>query len=276
MNYSARVILDSVSRSGHRLTTFEIVMPRIVLAEFNTHRVFSRNSASSRAIPINKMIEKVEKTPFIPDYWGSNGKGMSPQGQLGLEESAKATEVWIAAAKNAMASVKSLYEIGVHKQTANRLLEPFLWHTVLMTATELNNFLELRTDSEAQHEIRMVGNLVKEVYLKSNPIERNWHFPLLDEYELEEIKRGDNWELTACKISSGRCARVSYETHAGKRDFEKDIELHDRLLANRHWSPLEHVAQPIENAENSYVYEKCGVKYSNNFAGWLQYRAMVA
>ena len=159
MAYSARVLLDSVSPLGVRLTTLEVTFPRFVLAEFNTHRMFSRNSASSRAIPTAKLIERVEQDPVLPLEWGRNKAGMSASDLLSAEEAEAAQRVWLRARDDAIARARELLDLKVHKQELNRILEPFLWHTVIVTATQWDNFFELRCSSNAQPEIRKAAML---------------------------------------------------------------------------------------------------------------------
>lgn len=261
MAYSARVLLDSVSPLGVRLTTLEVTFPRFVLAEFNTHRSFSRNSSSSRAVPTPKLIERVEHDPAMPLEWGRNKAGMSASELLGGDEAAAARATWLRARDDAVARARELLELNVHKQELNRLLEPFLWHTVIVTATEWHNFFELRCAPNAQPEIRAAALRMRDAIADSSPrvVGRGeWHAPLLqdDERALDpETQR---------RVSAARCARVSYLTHEGKREIEKDLELYERLKSDRHLSPFEHVATPADDRE-----------FHANFRGWIQMRAEV-
>ncbi len=261
MGYSAKILLDSISEAGSRLTTFEITFPRIVLAEFNTHRMFSRNSASSRAIPVEKMIKRVIDDPFVPTYWGKNQPGMQAAEELDDMAAETARETWLSARDSAVRHVRSLIGPGteVHKQIANRLLEPFMYHTCIVTATEWENFFALRCHPDAQPEIRKIAVMVRDLYLDNFPTKLysgEWHRPLIQPYE--ELHYGTA-ELNF--VSSGRCARVSYLTHDGKRDPEADITLARRLATSGHMSPLEHVAVSMGDT----------VMYGN-FKGWGQFR----
>ncbi|HZY96624.1 MAG TPA: FAD-dependent thymidylate synthase [Candidatus Cybelea sp.] len=258
MAYSARVLLDSRSPADIRLTTLEVTFPRFVLAEFNTHRQLSRNSASSRAVPTSKFIERVESDPVLPLEWGRNKAGMSASEMLAGEEAEEAQRVWLRARDDAVAHAKQLLELKVHKQELNRLLEPFLWHTVIVTATEWENFFELRCAPTAQPEIRAAALAMKAAIESSRPQSvayGEWHTPLLqeDENALDPETRK--------RISAARCARVSYLTHDGKRETSKDLELYERLRSDRHLSPFEHVATPADD-----------IKFHANFRGWLQMR----
>jgi thymidylate synthase ThyX len=256
--YSARVLLDSVSPAGVRLFTLEVTFPRFVLAEFNTHRVLSRNSASSRAIPTAKLLERLERDPVLPLEWGRNKQGMSASEVLSDEEEAQAKRVWLQARDAAVAHARRLLELKVHKQELNRVLEPFLWHTVIVSATEWSNFFKLRCAPNAQPEIRAAALAMREAMEASRPqpvAYGEWHLPLVQPDEIgvdiEERKR----------ISAARCARVSYLTHEGAREIEKDLALCERLEHDRHLSPFEHVATPAPDTS-----------FHANFRGWLQMR----
>ena len=264
MAFSARVLLDSRAPSGARLTTLEVRYPRFIHSEMMTHRVFSRNAASSRAIPIKKMIAAVREEPALPIYWGRNQTGMSARETIAPEGEERARAEWQAALDDALRHAERLSatDIDLHKQLVNRLLEPFAWITVIITATEWSNFFTQRCHADAQPEIKHIAELMLAEYRASTPalVEMgHWHLPLIqaDERALPDEQ--------LCKLSVARCARVSYLTHDGKRDRERDLELYERLLgggANGHWSPFEHVATPAAGAG----------QVSANFIGWEQYR----
>ncbi len=262
MAFSAKVLADSISPEEVRLTTLEVTFPRMILAEFNTHRVFSRNSASSRAIPVHKQLARIKEHPFIPEYWGANQAGMQAEKELTGKAAEQAKEEWLAARDSAVEHVEKLLEIGLHKQLSNRVLEAFMWHTVIVTATEWDNFFALRAHSDAQPEIRKPADLIKKALDESTPRKLGygqWHMPLIQDDE--------DFSLEEClKISCGRCARVSYLTHDGVRDPAKDIELYERLVDSGHMSPLEHAARPMKKGEDQ----------KGNFRGWHQHRADIA
>lgn len=300
MPFDAKVLADSRSPAGYRLTTLEATFPRFVLAEFNTHRVFSRNSASSRAIPIFKQLQRVLEDPYVPIEFGANQPGMQAGAPLEGAARLAAEREWLGARDDAvrrvlalvagpgeiaggedllaaLARIEEIYKGGrrpagwlnVHKQVANRLLEPFMWHTVIVTATEWDNFFNLRCHPDAQPEIRRVAEAMRAAIDASEPDELGageWHLPLVRPEEREEVESLDD----LLKVSVGRCARVSYLTHAGVRDLAADIELHDRLIASGHMSPLEHPARPLTE-EALAEGEWCG-----NFRGWRPYRKDVA
>jgi thymidylate synthase ThyX len=247
MSYAAKVICDSVSPFGHRLTTFEVTMPRIVLAEFNTHRDKSRNSASSRAIPVPTRIAMIQSDPFVPDAFGKNQKGMQAAEALAGADDARAREIWLAAAEDAIRHAQALAKIGVHKQLANRLLEPFAWHTVIVTGTEWENHFALRANPKAQPEIQTPTFLMRAAMLASTPQPLGpdeWHLPYIFPEDRAELDR-----TGLVQVSAARCARVSYLTHDGKRELAADTGLYARLFSDGHVSPLEHPARPMTKLE---------------------------
>lgn len=268
----AKIILDSISPEGHRLTTMEVTFHRFVLAEFNTHRMFSRNSASSRAIPVKKQIERIRENPAIPVEFGTNQPGM--QAGPPLEGHALETAIldWKAAAAQAVRWAEDLMEQGVHKQVANRLLEPFMWHTVIVTATEWDNFFGLRANPMAQPEIRVAAEMMLDAYKNSTPTRLEygeWHTPYIQPEEYEEF----NLDLRK-QVSAARCARVSYLTHDGVRDVDKDLELFARLTeaSPPHASPLEHVATPQLLAPPMDGPFAAAPVHLGNLIGWSQLR----
>lgn len=277
MSYACKIITDSVSPDDVRLTTFEITFPRMVLAEFNTHRVFSRNSASSRAIPVEKQLAKVRENPFIPIHWGKNQKGMQAEVELTLEEQERAKEAWLKARDYAVIQAEALLEIGVHKQITNRVLEPYMWHTCICTATEWSNYFHLRHNLMAQPEIHRIAEMMDNDYTNSTPQQLEygqWHLPYV---RLEEHAELPLEQLI--KLSAARCARVSYLTQDGVRDLEADYSMYARLLQGGHMSPYEHPARPMTEEEiDSHklvrdVNRGLGViPFLGNFRGWIQHR----
>ena len=263
--FSAKVLADSTNCCDNRITTMELTFPRFVLAEFNTHRMFSRNAASSRAIPVEKMIEQVEKNPVIPIHWGKAQKGMQAYEVMNDRDAADCRSSWLAARRDAMFWVKEMLKNGLHKQIANRLLEPWMWITVIATGNEgaWNNFFALRCHHEAEPHTQRIAEMAREVRSQSTPqklSDGRWHLPLIG-FEGDELLSVED----QVKVSVGRCARVSYLTHDGVRDVQADIDLHDRLLASKHFSPFEHVAK----AESEYDQDW----YRGNLgSGWEQYR----
>lgn len=263
MAYSVKILADSVNPSGCRLTTFELTYPRNIHSELLTHRMFSRNSASSRAIPVEKLIKRVEDDPFVPINWGKNQKGMVAGEELAGQERIDAECTWLNLRDHAVIAAKLLLEIGAHKQNVNRLLEPWMWITVIVTATDWDNFYRLRTAADAEPHFQKLAKMMREVQEGSQPKEQRafeWHLPLVRGEDREFRPEGHNLAL----LSAARCARVSYLTHAGIRDPLEDYRLHDQLLASGHMSPFEHPAMALAGSERVA-----------NFRGWIQYRRLV-
>ena len=261
---TVKVIADSVSPQGHRLTTMTVELHRFILPEFNTHRAFSRNSASNRARPISKVIEAIQKNIAFPYRWGKNKSGMQATEVLSKKDEAEAKRIWKDACENAIDSVRELDALGVHKEIANRLIEPFMWNEVVVSATDFDNFFDLRCSDLAQREIALPAELMREALAESTPVEigyDGWHTPFIldSEYWLPlEVKK---------QASAARCARVSYKTFDGVVDVSKDLQLFERLAdpgdGKMHSSPFEHVARPLQPHEvGSY----------GNFNGWMQMR----
>lgn len=282
--YNAKIIADSINPVGDRLTTFELTYPRFVHSELLTHRLFSRSSASSRALPTKKLLEQIENNPVMPKWWGKNQSGMQAREELTELDLARAKDTWLRARNKAVEAARFMQRIGLHKQIANRVLEPWMFITVIVSATEYENWFHLRCSEFAQPEIAWVAYEMQKLYKENTPVTMSggdWHLPYvelndtehplyvdlssLEEYKAfipEENLRRER-ESVLRMISTARCARVSYLTHDGKRDYVKDIELHDKLSGDQHWSPFEHVAQAQSNS-----------KMSGNFKGWKQYRKM--
>lgn len=280
MGYTARVLADSLSPEGHRLTTMEVTFPRIVLAEFNTHRMLSRNSASSRAIPVEKRIAAVRKDPFVPEAFGQNQKGMQASTSLTGVADWAAKAVWVTACYLALGAAWLMAKLKVHKQLANRLIEAFCWHTVIVTATDWDNFFALRCHPDAQPEIRKIAVMMREAYEASLPEPVNyddWHLPLVTASEALDLLVGGLTIVELCLVSIGRCARVSYLTHDGKRDPKADIDLARKLQASGHMSPFEHVARPLDvgDIDAFGLSRRRRRPYVGNFNGWVQYRKQI-
>ena len=222
--YEAKVIADSVC-AGSRLTTMQLTHPRIVHAEFMTHCMFARNASSSRAIPFEKVLKRVQDDPFVPVHWGQNERGMQASRELSSNDQWSAKSSWLTARDNAVEVAQNMADIGVHKQIVNRLLEPWSWITVCVTgdAGAWSNYFALRCHPDAQPDIQHQAYMAQLAYFTSNPRELavgEWHLPYVQENEFADLR-----ELDLVKVSVGRCARTSYLTQEGKRDVEADILL---------------------------------------------------
>lgn len=264
-DYDALVIADSVSPIGKRITSVLVTFPRFILPEVATHRrqaQLSMNAASSRAIPVERRIEDVLQFPVIPIHFGKRQKGMSAAEEC--DDTTAARETWLAARNAAAFHARAALEQGGHKQWVNRILEPYLWCTVLLTGTEWANFFNLRIDTAAQPEFAHIALKIAEVYFAScpTPVDQDgWHVPFIRPEEQEEFITEN-----LLMISAGRCARLSYTTFDGRRDARsnEDVRLAESLLNNGHMSPFEHQARP---SDKLYVY--------GNFIGWMQYRKLI-
>lgn len=280
MSILAKIICDSVAPCGKRLTTFELVYPRFIHSELMTHRVFSRNAASSRAIPIEKMLARIQYDPAMPVFWAMNQKGM--QAVAEVENIAAARLAWLEACNSAIDHSRKLAALGLHKAIANRVTEPFQHMVTLVSATEYANFFALRAHPAAQQEFQVLAKTMLRLYLDNKPRALGpgeWHLPYIkDEDRLEAMNRGTIFtrDLGAAsrlglevlkKVSVGRCARTSYVNQDGVRALDDDMSLHDRLLNDvdkgdpGHFSPFEHVAR----AEMHDI-------PSGNINGFTQYR----
>lgn len=288
---SVSIIADSVSIHGDRITTFELEYPRFIHSEFMTHRQFSRNSASSRAIPVSKMIEHIASNPAHPEHWGKNMSGMQAREELQEPSLTKVKTLWNKAKETACNIALEMMAEGAHKQIVNRILEPFQIIKVVMTTTEIQNFFYLRAHPDAQPEIRMLAEAMIEKYKESKPKELfpgEWHVP----YYLDGSwnKSNEHSLSEALAISASCCAQVSYR----KLDtsLEKAMSIYKRLVETKpvHASPFEHQATPMGvNIMNESIgsldpdYWQEGVTHmdnkrrlwSGNFRGWIQYRQLI-
>ena len=243
----AKMIEDSVSaESSIRLCSIEVRFPRIILAEWNTHRQFSRNTSSSRAIPIKKLIADIRKDMFVPKYWGKNQSGMQAKEELKGWRKRLAKTLWIAAGHTACNLALFMNWIGLHKQLANRIVEPWCYVTVLVTSSHWANFLALRNHPDAQPEIKELAEEIAKALKFSRPKIVNhgeWHLPYITVDERESGLSNDSM----VRISVARSASVSYKTVDGKfMTAERALALYDKLLASvpLHASPAEHQATP--------------------------------
>lgn len=265
---SAKVVADSISEAGARITTFEIEYPRFIHAEFMTHRLLSRNAASSRAIPVSKAIERIREIPAKPVHWGKNQKGMQASEEcnnkvsLGMFKTGgeeivavnykvSAETAWNIAADQACNIAEEFDKAGYHKQIVNRLTEPFQFMKVVVTATEWSNFFALRLHKDAQPEIRELANVMKGAMLLSRPDPLKtgeWHVPYVESYrdfsgQLGYFVDGESISTEdAIKVSASCCAQVSYR--ALDQSLEKALKIYDALVSSKpvHASPFEHQA----------------------------------
>lgn len=259
MMITAKILKDSITELGDRVTTFELEYPRYILAELNTHRVFSRNTASSRAIPLERMIDTILDTNSVP-MWTYNQSGM--QGHLISDEKLiqECNLIWFEARTNAIKYARELAEKGVHKQNINRLLEPYQTVKTILTSSDFYNFFKLRIHKDAMPEIRVLANLMKAKLDASEPellSVDDWHLPYIT---VDDLKA---YSLDTCKkISVSCCAQVSYR----KLDTtpEKALSIYDKLVSGDiiHGSAFEHVCRPLNDGERQI----------GNLIGFRQFR----
>jgi hypothetical protein len=282
MTILAKIVADSVSPQGIRLTTMQLRYPKFIHGEFMTHRVMSRNASSSRAIPVERMIQDVLNDPAMPVFWGKNQKGMQAVEELCGHDQICAQERWLFARDAAVEQAKAMLRWNVHKQIVNRIIEPWAHINVVCTATDWANFFALRRHPDAQPEMRVLADAMWEALEASTSVKLQpgeWHVPYVTHDDFEGVCGGDPLEEAEwnclIKLSVARCARVSYLTHEGKPPrIEEDLKLYDRLVGSvpLHSSPAEHQATPdvpqlIAISDGWRNEEQHG-----NFTGWRQWR----
>lgn len=302
MTITATVIEDSVGVDAPRLTTFQLRYPRFIHAELMTHRVFSRNASSSRAIPVKKLIADIVRDTAMPMYWGSNKPGMQAGEEIndkvcvaegewiadtGVWDSTPIyktrEEAWMHARDNAIKMAEAFDAAGYHKQIVNRLLEPFSHINTLVTSTDWANWNGLRDHPDAQPEIRVLAKAMIEAKSNSAPALRihevsktsAWHLPYMSTEEREK-----ETVLTLARASAARCARVSYLTHDMKQpNIKDDLKLYSQLMEGviKHASPTEHQAKAdlFGRLVNDKIPLYTQPYYHGNFRGWIQFRKTI-
>jgi thymidylate synthase ThyX len=284
MAFSVNIIADSVSQAGKRLTTLTATYPRFVHAEVMTHRDRERNAASSRAIPWRKMKDMILTEPVIPIRWGAEQKGMQAGDEIPQRMQELAEYLWLQARDWSVYYADLIHNIGktyadrypahaqpgdedirIHKSLPNRLTEPWMWITVVMTATEWENFYRLRCHPDAEIHFQKIANMIRDARAASTPVvlkDGEWHLPFIQDDE----KADSNLDIEVLKQASvARSARVSYLTHEGVRSIAKDLDTFERLANGSgfgHWSPHGHVACAMEDEDFR----------SGPFVGWRQFR----
>lgn len=297
MTFEAKIIESSGAAHGKPLHTLQLRYPRFIHAEFMTHRVFSRNASSSRAIPVRKFVAEARTAPAMPIHWGRNQSGMQareecnelidipPQladaygrfcgfnGALPVQQKTERDHFWQFLGWLQTLGAEAFDTAGYHKQIVNRRMEADLHISVIVTSTEWSNFFELRDHPDAQPEIQQLAILMKDAIDSTEPVFRprdrqiahGWHLP----YITDEERDAHMFEpLLLAKLSAARCARVSYLNHDGTTpNAEKDMQLYLDLVGGRplHASPVEHQAYPLPLA----------TQQSKNFFGWRQHRELV-
>lgn len=284
MGISVKILADSLAPCGKRLTTFECTYPRAIHSEIMTHRALVKSSASSRAIPVEKLIQRVLDDPWVPTYIGQAQKGMQAGAELAEEARDLVARKWLYARDCAVGTARDMVVLGAPKQIVNRLLEPWMFITVIITGTDLNNFFALRRHEAAEphfHELADKMYAVREASTPKVLRAGEWHMPLIDfeldgraaaqqltDVNFDDMNEQDREivESRLVRISIGRCARVSYLTHDGRRDIMDDLALYDRLRTQNppHAAPFEHVAMALDKPER----HGC-------LTGWKSHRMML-
>lgn len=316
-NITARLVAYSVSAKNpaKKIMTFELEYMRFIHAEFMTHRLFSRNAASSRAIPVKTMLELIRNMPAAPIHWGKNQAGMQAKeecdnivelyqyyaGQWVDELDRK--DAWKYAANSAAMMAEAFEAAGYHKQIVNRLLEPFQMIKVVMTTTEIDNFFWLRNHPDAQPEINELARCMMECLKNATPEALHpgeWHTPYVMHFDRPDGEPGIAYAIwengvekyitleEALKVSSSCCGQVSYRKNDDS--LEKAIGMYTRLVESEpvHASPFEHQATPmvISNCQDgSYDMtmwdegithmDRKGDLWSGNFCGFIQHRQLI-
>lgn len=266
----------------------QVTFHRFILAEMNTHRVFSRNYRSSRAVPVKKLLEEVRTNPAMPVYWGANRPGMQATGELSGAARAYAEKIWRQQAGLAADYAEILAETGLHKQIANRVLEPFLYVHGVITATEWDNFFGLRLHKDAQPEMRAIAQAMYVAREESVPKllgPRQWHLPYISQQDFDIAEAEARFAKEVGKFldphdilirqSVARCARVSYKVFDEDRPstVAEDLALYQKLVGAQpmHASPAEHQATP-DDFIRSFPARWAYPHLHGNFRGWVQYR----
>lgn len=309
MNH-VEIVADSKNQFGQRITSIVATFPRMLLAEVNTHRVFSRNSASSRAIRFQQMVKNCQDNPFIPFRFQKDHAGMQGTEYFEGKEHDRCRELWLDARNSAIVRATELHNFGVTKQLANRILEPFQWHTALITSTEWENFINLRVSEFAEDHFQDLSQKILDALNESEPKQLKageWHIPFGDKLDFSNpidfvrfinpkyvtehpiqkpgyIIDMKGIEELKVKLATVRCARISYLNQGKETSIEDDLKLHDRLASSGHWSAFEHCARAMsdtEYEEHSYtwIHPATGLMDTTfgicgNFTGFIQYRKM--
>ena len=288
---TAVVIADSISDQGIRITTFQLRYWRAIHAELLTHRIFSRSAGSSRARPSKAIIEQVANDPWGPIVWGLNEPGMQANNVADIDVEMQSLWSWRNIAKRAANSATVLLNLGLHKQIVNRVLEPFTYIDVVVTATDYANWFALRLDKDAQPEIQQLAQAMKDAMDLSEPVLLNpgeWHLPYITANDYAEAQNHVSYVISKDrpetlldllkKISAARCARTSYKAFDGKvASIDDDLSLFDKLMSGeiKHSSPTEHQATPDYINYWDGEIEFVSPWLHGNFKGWIQFRKTI-
>lgn len=295
MSFSAKMITDSISPTGKRLKTMLLRYPRFIHSELMTHGRLSKNASSSRAIPVERMIAMLREDPAKPVHWGANQRGMQASGEISEEDQEICENIWLNAMETAIDYAQDLMARNLHKQVANRILEPWAHMTTLVTGTEFENLYALRRHKDAQPEFKVLADLMWECEQESVPSlldYGHWHLPFILDSDWVDIRNRitnngvlrimptyEQMAEIALKVSTARCARTSYVTMDGIRStIDADIALYEQLVGSMpvHASPAEHQGMPdrrFGNELDGYAWDK--PQLHGNFVGFIQHRFLL-
>lgn len=295
---TAKVIADSINENGDRMTTMEIEYPRFILAELNTHRMLSKNSASSRAIPVKAMHEFISNSPAEPVFWGKNQAGMQAKAELSGSDLSMAKYLWGKAKEDALHWAGAMARLELHKQIANRITEPWMTMKTVISGTEWKNLWWLRAHADAQPEFHELAMKMRDAYIASHPTllkPGEWHVPYINTYRsladnelIYSDLAGQRLSADQAKIiSASCCAQVSYRKNDDS--FEKAEKIFKQLIESQpcHASPVEHQATPMdiettarfepETWEDGVTHVSAnGDLWSGNLRGWIQHRKLIS
>lgn len=288
---SAKILKYSIAPSGIKLVTFELEYPRFILAELNTHCMLIKNTASSRAIPISKIVDLITDNPVMPLFWGKNKPGMSAEEEITPDKVEQAKQVWLELRDHAVDAARKFEELGLHKQIANRILEPWVTVKTVFTGTELANLFWLRCHKDAQPEFRALAKEMYDALQKATPTllrDGEWHLPYVETSRNEDgclhyyDEQGNELSLEQARIlSASCCAQVSYRKLDSS--VEKSEDIYAKLIGNMpvHASPVEHQAMPINfttanKATKGITHmDKNGMLWGGKLRGWICFRHLI-
>ena len=258
---SAEILEDSVNDKGKRLTTFKLIYPKFIHTHILTHRVFSRNTSSSRAIPPAKLARLVRENPAMPIYWGKNRSGMKATEEV---DTAEACKWWLESMESALARHEIGMRMDIHKEVLNRVIEPYAHVVVVLSGTEFDDAIDVRTNQEGpQAETARTFWLMGDLLVNNSPKELKdgeWHLPLVSLSE----RTGNH--INDAYVSAARCGRVSFLLP--DLTYEEDMAKGAAMESVKHWSPLEHQATPYDPRIHTEDAQR-------NYRGWVQLRALV-
>lgn len=289
-----KLLKYSCSNEAIHLYTFEVEIPRVILAEWNTHGIMNSNAQSSRAVPVAKLIEQVQKNPYYPPIWGKNQRGMQAYERNDeLVWGMPVDAFWQDCINDACNKAHALDQAKYHKQIANRVIEPYSHTKLVISGTEWDNFFNLRIHHAAEPNIREMAIQIYQTMRTASPQSLNpgeWHLPYIDTYHNKNGKIVYSFKgkkLTteqAIRVSLACIAKVSY------RSLDPSPEAVDKIINTLfpddgspiHASPSQHIATPFQypyDADEWQVGEshrdKQGWSWSAQLRGWCQYRKTI-